>query len=200
MADTIGKFRFRYGEVEAGLRAPHEMALESRFVLVTDSCSLHSCTNIFEGGYPRIHIAEFTGLPRVDAANVQVRSVFGNYSDGDYLYRTVDLKGLSLFSGFHVYLVVWNSGSLTWFIDNETVFEITDQMAIAHNFTRLQPSTYTGTGISRRLWPGPAEFEIDYIVVRQENPHAEPDLLFFADFTRMKMILQSFFKITSFMD
>ncbi|GAU95145.1 hypothetical protein RvY_06820 [Ramazzottius varieornatus] len=190
LAETSGKFRFRFGEVEARLRAPHGKGLVSKLILVRDSCSLLSCTDSIEDTYPRMYIVELSGVsPFTEASvrsdfyiNIDNRSVRGDVN------QAVNITGQNLFNDFHDYRMVWTNDSLTWFIDGVKIFETTDGKAIAQDFMRLELSMYIATGRGGG-WPDehthfPAVFEIDYVVVRQENPYTEPDLLLSADFTK----------------
>ena len=181
LAETSGKFHFKYGEVEARLRVPRG-CLYFTLRLVPDRCSQGvKCTTSFLDTYPRMFVIQV----RSDG-NSFVRSEYY----GGYLYENVTLPNQNSLLDFHVYRMVWTNTSLTWYIDNQKVQQTSaTEGQIGHSFSRLEFSLCVEVGECRQKYRTvrtifPAVLEIDYVVVRQDNPYREPHLLFLVDFSK----------------
>jgi beta-glucanase (GH16 family) len=146
-------FAFRYGYVESRVRIPEGQGLwPALWMLPTTRSSL-----------PEVDIFEIVGeKPNV----VQMHTHWEE--DGEERQSGRKWRGPNFAEGTHTFGLEWKPDSLTWYVDGEVRWQVTDPDQIPHEDMYLITNLAVGgeyTKAPSRSTKFPAAFEVDYIKV-----------------------------------
>lgn len=155
---TFGKFRMKYGYVEMRAKLPRGKGLWPAFWL------LHDTNN---GRRPEIDVMEMLG------DNTRLVYQTYHYYDNGSLRSTPSYRapGPDYASGFHTFGMLWEPGSISWYVDGNRVNRYQSGNVSNEDMYLLVNLALGGSwaGNPDGSTPFPADFEIDYIRAYQQR-------------------------------
>jgi len=146
-------FSFTFGYVEARVRIPEGQGLwPALWMLPTTRQSL-----------PEVDIFEFVG-ERPDVVEMHTHWL----EDGRERQRGAEYRGPNFADGWHTFGLEWKPDSLTWIVDGEVRWQVTNVVEIPQEPMYLVANLAVGGDFTQRPSPEtkfPAALEIDYVKV-----------------------------------
>ena len=152
---SYGKFSFLYGAVEFRAKAPAGAGLLSALWMLPDNHDYPPEIDVIEvnGGQPHLGHFGYHWPSGGGIASDRSTSVLGDQS-GD----------------FHTYGVVWDPGSVAWYVDGVEFHRYVGPEVAAQEMYLLANLAVGGwVGTPQTSTPLPAHFEIDYVRVWQRR-------------------------------
>jgi beta-glucanase (GH16 family) len=135
---TRGRFRQTYGYFEARMKLPKGRGLWPAFWLLPDNNSWP----------PEIDVLENLGHDPFTAHTTL------HYKNPGHAYEAEqNVTGADFSAGFHTYAISWRPGSLTYYIDDVQVFQITGTQVPSTPMYMILNTAVGNTG----NWPGPVD-------------------------------------------
>jgi beta-glucanase (GH16 family) len=153
LAPDAARFSFMYGYVEARVRVPKGPGLWAALWMLP----------VTKQSLPEIDILETTG------EHPSIAQMHLHYlQDGAERQRDFTWRGTNLTKGWHTIGFNWEPAALTWYIDGQVRWRITNFGQIPHETMYLIANLAVGGDVTvppNEATPFPASFRIDYIKV-----------------------------------
>ena len=163
---TKGKFQMQYGKIEARLKAPMGKGLWPAFWMLG--------TNIDQVSWPRC--GEIDVMEHINN-NTKINGT-AHWDNVGHIYMGGVIE--TDVTEFHNYVVVWDSLTIKWYMDETLYFQLNIANGI-NGTEEFQSSFYLLLNLAvGGDWPGypdastvfPAEMKVDYVRAYEFNPNA----------------------------
>ncbi|XP_055337375.1 uncharacterized protein LOC129587593 [Paramacrobiotus metropolitanus] len=157
--NSLGFFNFKFDEIEWKAKRLKGKGINCGLYLTNFHCTLPSgdCHSNFA---PSIHALHASGdFPKAIYTTVYSRN---GRSLGKWHWRDVDMS-----LDYHIYKLIWTETAIVWIVDDEVIFWTTDTNMIPDNQMQINMGTSVVSVDESTIFP--AEFLVDYVIVRQGN-------------------------------